>query len=142
MTILTSIILVVAITAVALFIAYNVQKGTKTLEELRANYSESEELQEIAELAQELYNKDLRPTVAKKAPKKDKITEQVESMKKVVEAHDTLVEEIAKISPDTTTVNVEVALEQLKEQVSTTDIAAVKPKKKRKYYPKAPKGKS
>lgn len=142
MTILTSIILVVAITAVALFIAYNVQKGTKTLQEFKDDYYNNEEAQEVVELAKELYNKDLRPVTGKKAPKKDKITEQVESMKKVVEAHDTLVEEIAKISPDTTTVNVEVALEQLKEQVSTTDIAAVKPKKKRKYYPKAPKGKS
>lgn len=69
MTILTSIILVGAIVAVALAIAYNVQKGAKTLEELRANYYENEEIQEVAELAQELYNKDLRPIVAKKAPK-------------------------------------------------------------------------
>ena len=40
-------------------------------------------------------------------------------MKKVVEAHDTLVEEINKISPEVTAV-----------------VEAAKPKKKRKYYPK------
>ena len=69
MTIFTSIILVVAIILVALFIAYQVQKGSKTLEEMRANYYENEEIQEVVELTQELYNKDLRPIVAKKAPK-------------------------------------------------------------------------
>ena len=117
MTVLTSIILIGAIIAVALFIAYNVQKGTKTLKEFKTDFDNNEQAQELVQLSKELYNKYLRPITAKKAPKKDKITEQVESMKKVVEAHDTLVEEIAKISPDTTTVNVEVALEQLKEQV-------------------------
>lgn len=50
MTILTSIILVAAIIAVALAIAYNVQKGTKTLEELRANFYENEEIQEAVEV--------------------------------------------------------------------------------------------
>lgn len=135
MTILTSIILIGAIIGVALAIAYNVQRGTKTLEELRANYYDNEEAQEVVELAKELYNKDLRPVATKKAPKKEKVTEQVESMKKVVEAHDTLIEEINRIAPevttpDTTAVNVEATVE------------VVKPKKKRKYYPKAPKGKA
>ena len=49
MTILTSIILVVAIVLVALAIAYNVQRGAKTLEELRANYYKNEEIQEVVE---------------------------------------------------------------------------------------------
>ena len=66
MTILTSIILIGAIVLVALGIAYNVQKGTKTLEELRANFYDNEAEQQ-AEIAQELYDKDLRPIVAKKA---------------------------------------------------------------------------
>ena len=65
MTITTSIILVIAIIAVALFIAYNVQKGTETLEEMRSNYYENEEVQEVVELSKELYNRDLRPVVAK-----------------------------------------------------------------------------
>ena len=68
MTILTSIILIGAIVLVALGIAYNVQKGTKTLEELRANFYDNEAEQQ-AEIAQELYDKDLRPIVAKKAIK-------------------------------------------------------------------------
>ena len=48
-------------------------------------------------------------------------------MKKVVEAHDTLVEEIAKVAPETTEVKTEAVVEN------------TKPKKKRKYYPKKPK---
>ncbi len=151
MTILTSIILVVAITAIALFIAYNVQKGTKTLQEFKDDYYDNEEAQEVVELAKELYNKDLRPVTVKKAPKKEKVTSEnitPEVIEKVVE--------IAKVTPEPTTVNVEVVLEQLKKEVSTTTLEAVveapktveavveptKPKKKRKYYPKAPKGKS
>ena len=129
MTILTSIILVVAITAVALFIAYNVQKGTKTLEELRANYSESEELQEIAELAQELYNKDLRPVTVKKTPKKKEVTSEditPEVIEKVVE--------IAKVTPEATPVEVEVVVEAPKTVEAIAE--PIKPKKKRKYYPK------
>ena len=144
MTILTSIILVVAVVAIALFIAYNMQRGTKTMSEFKADYDNSKEAQELVELTKELYNKDLRPIVAKKAPKKqkvveqvpegiveepikvDKVTEQVEAMKKVVEAHDTLVEEIAKVETviPTTPVSVEAVVE------------TAKPKKKRKYYPK------
>jgi len=34
---------------VALAIAYNVQKGAKTLEELRANFYDNEEIQEVIE---------------------------------------------------------------------------------------------
>jgi hypothetical protein len=116
MTILTSIILVAAIIGVAAAIAYNVQKGTKTLEEMRSNYYENEEVQEVVELSKELYNRDLRPVVAKKAPKKDKVTELVESMKKVTDAHDTLIEEINRISPETTTVTVEATVEAPKKK--------------------------
>ena len=49
MTILTSLILIGAIILVALAIAYNVQKGTKTLEELRANFYDNEAEQETVE---------------------------------------------------------------------------------------------
>lgn len=116
MTILTSIILVAAIIGVAAAIAYNVQKGTKTLEEMRSNYYENEEVQEVVELSKELYNRDLRPVVTKKAPKKDKVTELVESMKKVTDAHDTLIEEINRISPETTAVTVEATVEAPKKK--------------------------
>jgi uncharacterized protein YdaT len=97
MTITTTIILVVAIVAVAAFIAYNMQRGTKPLSEFKADYDNNAEAQEIVELAQELYNKDLRPVVAKKAPKakksefpidqpakKTKAVEQVETIAEVV----------------------------------------------------------
>jgi len=137
MTIFELITLVVAIIAVAAFIAYHMQKGTKAMSEFKADFDNNLDAQELAELTKELYNKDLRPvvpkkTVKKKKPefpidqpvKKEKVTEQVESMKKVVEAHDTLVEEINKISPEPTPVQVEVVAE------------VIKPKKKRKYYPK------
>jgi len=131
MTILTSIILVLVIVAGTAGLAYYMQRGTKTLKEFKMDYDSNAEVQELADLAKELYNKDLRPvapktTIKKKKSefpidqptKKDKVTEQVQAMKKVVEAHDTLVEEINKISPE-----VPAAVE-------------AKPKKKRKYYPK------
>lgn len=135
MTIFTSIILVAVIVVGVSFLAYYMQRGTKAMSEFKMDFDNNKQAQELAELAKELYNKDLRPIVAKKAPKKDKVTQQVEAMKKVVEAHDTLVEEIAQVVPEgiveepikkeTTTVNVEPVVE------------AVKPsKKKRKYYPK------
>jgi hypothetical protein len=138
MTILTSIILVLVIVAGTAGLAYYMQKGTKTLKEFKMDYDNNAEVQELADLAKELYNKDLRPIVAKKAPKakkseftidqpvkKDKVTEQVEAMKKVVEAHDTLVEEITKVTPEPTPVQVEPAAETPKPV-----------KKRRKYYPK------
>ena len=112
-----------AIIAVALFIAYNVQKGTKTLQEFKDDFYDNEEIQEVAELAQELYNKDLRPIVAKKAPKKEKVVEITpEVIEKVVQ--------VAQVTPEAATVNVEAIVE------------VVKPKKKKKFYPKAPKGKA
>lgn len=123
MTILTSIILIGAIIAVALFIAYNVQKGTKTLQEFKDDYYNNEEAQEVVELAKELYNKDLRPVTVKKAPKKEKVVEITpEVIEKVVQ--------VAQVTPEVTAVNVEAVVE------------SIKPKKKRKYYPKAPKGKA
>jgi hypothetical protein len=70
MTIVTSIILVVAIVAIAAFIAYNMQRGTKAMSEFKADYDNNAEVQEVVELAKELYNKDLRPIVAKKATEK------------------------------------------------------------------------
>lgn len=122
MTILTSIILVVAVVAIALFIAYNMQRGTKALSEFKADYDNNAEAQELVELSKELYNKDLRPIVAKKAPKKAK---EVETIAEVITPE--VVEkavEVAKVTPEVTAVNVEAVVE------------VIKPKKKRKYYPK------
>ena len=54
MTILTSLILVAAIIAVATAIAYNVQRGAKTLEQLRANYYDN--LQDLVPTTPQLEN--------------------------------------------------------------------------------------
>ena len=110
MTILELITLAVAIFAVTASIAYHMQRKTKTLQDFKEDYYTEEELENI-KLAEELYNKDLRPVVAKKSPKKTKSVEQVEVIAEVVEASQT----------------VEAVLEP------------TKPKKKRKYYPKKPK---
>jgi len=115
MTILTSIILVVAVVAIALFIAYNMQRGTKALSEFKADYDNNTEAQELATLAKELYNKDLRPIVAKKAPKKVK---EVETIAEV-------------ITPEV----VEAVVEEVKKETKS-EFPIDKPKKKRKYYPK------
>ena len=74
MTILTSIILVLVIVAGTAFLAYYMQRGTKPLKEFKMDFDNNKEAQELVELSKELYNKDLRPIVAKKAPKKDKVT--------------------------------------------------------------------
>ena len=68
MTILTSITLVIAIFAVALFIAYQVQKGSKTLEEMRSNFYENEEIQEAVEIVKEAVEQTSTEEVTK--PKK------------------------------------------------------------------------
>ena len=132
MTILTSIILVLVIVAGTAGLAYYMQKGTKPMSEFKMDFDNNKEAQELVELSKELYNKDLRPIVSKKAPKKDKVTEQVEAMKKVVEAHDTLVEEISKVSPEVP----EGIVEEPVKKETKTEFPIDKPKKKRKYYPK------
>ena len=116
MTILTSIILVVAVVAIAAFIAYNMQRGKKALSEFKADYDNNAEAQEVVELAKELYNKDLRPIVTKKAPEKAVENTTVVTTPEVVEK---VVEEIKKDK-------------QTKSEFPIVD----KPKKKRKYYPK------
>jgi hypothetical protein len=50
-------------------VGYFLTKGQPTLKEMTEDYHKNEEIKEIVELSQELYNKDLRPIVAKKAPK-------------------------------------------------------------------------
>jgi Sec-independent protein translocase protein TatA len=107
MTILTSIILVLVIVAGTAGLAYYMQRGTKAMSEFKADFDNNKEAQELADLAKELYNKDLRPIVAKKAPKKEKVEEVPEG----------IVEEPAK-------------------KETKPEFPIDKPKKKRKYYPK------
>ena len=114
MTILTSIILVLVIVAGTAGLAYYMQRGTKTMSEFKADFDNNKEAQELADLAKELYNKDLRPIVAKKAPKKEKVVE---------------------ATPEPTPVKVEAVVEEVKKETKS-EFPIDKPKKKRKYYPK------
>ena len=63
------VILVLVVVIVAAVIGAYMNHGTPSLKEMKEDYYQNEEAQEVVELAQELYNKDLRPIVAKKAPK-------------------------------------------------------------------------
>lgn len=63
------IILIIAIVVIAAVVGAFVTSGQKSLKEMTEDFHNNEEAQEIVELTQELYNKDLRPIVAKKAPK-------------------------------------------------------------------------
>jgi preprotein translocase subunit SecF len=114
MTILTSIILVLVIVAGTAGLAYYMQRGTKTMSEFKADFDNNKEAQELADLAKELYNKDLRPVVSKKAPKKEKV---------------------AEVTPEPTPVKVEAVVEEVKKETKS-EFPIDKPKKKRKYYPK------
>jgi uncharacterized protein HemX len=104
------IFLIVAIVVIAGAVGAFLTREQKSLKEMTKDYYNNEEAQEVVELAQELYNKDLRPIVAKKAPKKEKETE-------------TAVSQATK------------AVEEVKKETKT-EFPIDKPKKKRKYYPK------
>ncbi len=101
------IFLIVAIVVIAGAVGAFVTREQKSLKEMTKDYYNNEEAQEVVELAQELYNKDLRPIVAKKAPKKEKVEEVIP---------EGIVEEAKK--------------------ETKTEFPIDKPKKKRKYYPK------
>ena len=131
MTILTSTILVAAIVIVATFIAYQMQKGTKALKEFKADFDNNAEVQQLTDLAKELYNKDLRPVAPKTTIKKKKSEFPIDKPAKKTKA----VEAIAEV----------VAPQVVEKVVEVADIAPVKveavvetakPKKKRKYYPR------
>ena len=63
------IILIIAIAIIAAVVGAFVTREQKSLKEMTKAYYNNEEAQEVVKLTQELYNKDLRPIVAKKAPK-------------------------------------------------------------------------
>ena len=69
------IILIVAIVVIATLIAGFVTREQKSLKEMTKDYYNNEEAQEVVDLAKELYNKDLRPIVVKKAPKETIVEE-------------------------------------------------------------------
>ena len=136
MTILTSIILVAAIVAIALAIAYKAQRGTKAMSEFKADFDNNLDAQELVELTKELYNKDLRPIVAKKAPKKQKTVQQVETIAEVVAPQvEDKPAQVTEVAPVEVTVQVETVVEQVKKETKS-EFPIDKPKKKRKYYPR------
>jgi len=101
------IFLIVAIVVIAGAVGAFVTREQKSLKEMTKDYYNNEEAQEVVELAQELYNKDLRPIVAKKAPKEPK-----------------------QVASEATKV-----VEEVKKETKS-EFPIDKPKKKRKYYPK------
>jgi len=126
MTALQIIGLLVFIISIAGVLGYLFQSG-EDKEEVTFTAPEytKEELENI-KLAEELYNKELRPVVAKKvklAPELEVI--EPEFVQKVVET--------SKVFPEDAVINTEV-LKEVKETKSEFPID--KPKKKRKYYPK------
>lgn len=135
MTALQVIALIALIVAIAGVISYLLQSGKDTDDqptiETFTKYTQ-EELENI-KLAEELYNKDLRPVIAKKAKAKPAPELEViepEFVAKVVE--------IAKVFPQDATINAQAVVEKVKE--SKPEFPIDKPaKKKRKYYPKTKK---
>ena len=146
MSIITSIILVAVIVIGVSFLAYYLQRGTKAMSEFKMDFDNNEQAQELAELAKELYNKDLRPIVAKKAPKAKKSElpiDQPTKKEKAVEATtaDTTPQVTEKLVKIAQVVPEGIVEEPIKEETTTVNVEpvveAVKPsKKKRKYYPK------
>jgi FtsZ-interacting cell division protein ZipA len=68
------IILIIAIAVIAAVVGAFVTNEQKSLKEMTEDFHNNEEAQEVVNLAKELYNKDLRPIVAKKSPKEVKET--------------------------------------------------------------------
>jgi len=68
------IVLIIAIVVIAAVVGAFVTREQKSLKEMTKDFYNNEEAQEVVDLAKELYNKDLRPVVAKKAPKEVKET--------------------------------------------------------------------
>jgi hypothetical protein len=120
------------IVALAGVLGFLFQAGKNTSSEQTEPVQEytKEELDNI-KLAEELYNKDLRPIVANKAKpvvaQELQVTEP-EFIAKVVQT--------AKVLPQDATINAEAVVETSKNK---SEFPIDKPKKKRKYHPKAKK---
>ena len=75
MTLFQSLALVITIIVVSTFIAYQVQKGTKTIKEMVDDFNENEEVKKVVDLAKELPATEEAPQPKKKRkyyPKKPK----------------------------------------------------------------------
>ena len=72
------IILIVAIISMAAGVGYYMNAGQPTLKEMKEDFNKNDEVKELVELVEELYNKDSRPVVVKKAIKEfdSEVTEQ------------------------------------------------------------------
>jgi hypothetical protein len=77
MSIFDIIFLIIAIVLISAVVGVFVTREQKSLKDMTKDYYDNEKAQEVVDLAQELYNKDLRPIVVKKAPKKEKVEEPV-----------------------------------------------------------------
>lgn len=130
MTVIEIIVLILTIVGLAGVIGYQLTKGQPYLKDMVQDVKDIEVKAE--QVANELYNKDLRPIVAKKASKKVEVTSQ-DITQEVIEK----VVEIAKVTPEETTIEVQPVIEKVKE--TKPEFPIDKPKKKRKYYPRKPK---
>lgn len=122
---------------IAVIIGLFILNKTKTFVPELPSYTE-QELDNI-KLAQELYDKELRTTTVKKAPNKQKVAQQVEDMRKVVDAHDTLIKEIDNYDVQVPTPDPSVTTPPVVTKESKPEFPIDKPKKKRKFYPRKPK---
>lgn len=117
------ILLVVVVVSAAAIGAY-LTKGHPTLEEM----TEQDDQEKVT---QELYNKDLRPIVAKKEPARS-----------LTESAQELIKEIDKVAKVPTTQEESKQLAKdlvevvIKDKRTKSEFPIDKPKKKRKYYPK------
>jgi len=116
---ITAVIILAVIIIIIAYLTHTLDKDNELPTELPYT---KEELENI-KLTEELYNKDLRPIVAKPAPELNVV--EPEFVEKVIKT--------SKVFPKDTTINAE-ALVEVKENKSEFPID--KPKKKRKYYPK------
>ncbi len=132
---ITAIILLAIIIAIAAYLTYSLDKK----DELPTVPTYTKEELDNIKLAEELYNKDLRPIVAKKT--KPVVAQELEVVEPEFVAK---VVETSKVFPPDATIH----LEALVAKATGTDEASItikenkpefpidKPKKKRKYYPK------
>ena len=136
MTGIEIIILIGLVVILAAGIGYYMTKGQPSLKEMTKDYYNNEEAQELADLAKELYNKDLRPIVAKKETLTKKSKEKIiESITNTGEYVAPKKEKVVEVTPEPTPVQVEIVVEEVKKETKS-EFPIDKPKKKRKYYPK------
>lgn len=124
MTIFSTIILLAAIIATALVVAYNMQRGTKPMSEFKLDFDN----EQIEELPKELFNKELRPVAPKVPTKSKEVTSQDITPQTIVQAI-----KVAKAAPSAGTVNVEAVAQEIKKDKRTkSEFPIDKPNNKRK----------